>query len=570
MANIEPSGHNIGELIRQQGPLATREVLALIHEVCRDTAAAFPRSAEDLWLTPTGELLIARSDQLAAPIDPRAGVADLLENMLPPDGNQDPARQVPSALRGLPSRLRATTEDVGPRDRRDLMSILSWHLAADPRAVMQEFTQRVFEPHAPAPQAEAHALSPLANDRDELELFPVTAERDTSPAPAVAPLPQRSRARLSTALAILAFVLLLIGIGTGSYWVFREADGAGVAEEQASAPASQIVVSPQTSEPTPAPPVAASQDATSPPATSPTAAPPTAAAPTAALPAAAPPTPPAAIATATAATAAQSDPEPLRLQVADGAFSPAFAATGRELFFHAGRESGRLLVANLDDRGGVSRVSAVRNDGVRDYHPRISSDGRWIAFDSDRDGERGVYVAQRDGANLQRVSGAGYAAVPSWSPDMKWLAFVRGETNRPRVWNLWLRNIETGALRRHTSHRSGQVWGASWFPDGRSLAYSHDQQLIISHLDGRKSVVIASPIRGRLVRTPAVSPDGRVVVFQVYKDGVWLFDVASRTTRRILDDPTAEEFAWSPGGDRIAYHSRRDGAWKIWVMKVTA
>lgn len=259
---------------------------------------------------------------------------------------------------------------------------------------------------------------------------------------------------------------------------------------------------------------------------------------------------------------------PLALQIVDGSFSPTFATTGRELFFHAGRGSGRLLVANLDDRGQVSRVSAVRDDGARDYHPRISPDGRWIAFDSDRDGERGVYVAGREGANLQRVSGDGYAAVPSWSPDMKWLAFVRGEPSRARVWNLWLRDLKSGELRRHTSHRSGQVWGASWFPDGRALAYSHDEQLIISHLDGRQQVVIDSPRRGRLVRTPAVSPDGRWVVFQVFRDGVWLLDVQTRATRRILDDPTAEEFAWSPDGDRIAYHSRRDGAWKIWVLKV--
>jgi Tol biopolymer transport system component len=197
---------------------------------------------------------------------------------------------------------------------------------------------------------------------------------------------------------------------------------------------------------------------------------------------------------------------------------------------------------------------------------RASPDGRWIAFDSDRDGERGVYVAGRDGSNPQRVSAAGYAAVPSWSPDMKRLAFVRGETARPRVWNLWLRDLTTGALQRHTSFRSGQVWGASWFPDAGALAYSHDEQLIISHLDDREDIVIDSPQRGRLVRTPAVSPDGKSVVFQVFKDGVWLLDVATRSTRRILADPSAEEFAWSPDGGRIAYHSRRDGAWKIWVM----
>ena len=100
------------------------------------------------------------------------------------------------------------------------------------------------------------------------------------------------------------------------------------------------------------------------------------------------------------------------------------------------------------------------------------------------------------------------------------------------------------------------------------MAYSHDQQLVISHLDAREDIVIDTPRRGRLVRTPAVSPDGKFVVFQVFKDGVWLLDVGSRSTRRILDDATAEEFAWSPDGRRIAYHSRRDGTWKIWLAEV--
>jgi Tol biopolymer transport system component len=59
-------------------------------------------------------------------------------------------------------------------------------------------------------------------------------------------------------------------------------------------------------------------------------------------------------------------------------------------------------------------------------------------------------------------------------------------------------------------------------------------------------------------------------VFQVFRDGVWLLDVRTREMRRILDDATAEEFAWAPDGRRIAYHSRRDGVWKIWVMSVPA
>ncbi len=75
-----------------------------------------------------------------------------------------------------------------------------------------------------------------------------------------------------------------------------------------------------------------------------------------------------------------------------------------------------------------------------------------------------------------------------------------------------------------------------------------------------------SPIKGRLVRTPAVSPSGRHVMFQVSRSGGWLLDLQDGSTRQVLLDPSAEEFAWSPDGRRVAFHSRRDGQWGIWFM----
>ena len=248
-------------------------------------------------------------------------------------------------------------------------------------------------------------------------------------------------------------------------------------------------------------------------------------------------------------------------------FSPAFASNGTAMFFHTGRTAGtRSALMAVDIASPDLRVVSIVDDGARNYHVQPSPDDRFIAFDSDRDGERGVYVANRDGSRVHRVSGSGYAAVPSWAPDSRRLAFVRAEPANPKVWNLWLLALDTGELQRLTHYSFGQTWSASWFPDGRRICYSHQDKLVVLDLATKGMRQYDSPVPRRLVRTPAVSPDGSKVVFQVYRDGVWLLDLTDASTRLLLRDPTAEEFAWAPDGRRVAFHSRRDGQWGIYLL----
>jgi hypothetical protein len=245
-------------------------------------------------------------------------------------------------------------------------------------------------------------------------------------------------------------------------------------------------------------------------------------------------------------------------------YSPAFESAGTAVFASPVQSDARMGDA---DPGGLNlRITRVVDDKWKNYHARPSPDGKRVAFDSDRDGERGVFVADADGRNLRRVSGEGFAAVPSWSPDGRQLAFARAEPDHADVWNLWLLNVDSGDVRRLTSNSSGQPWGASWFPDGQRVAYTHGKSIVVVDVASGRQTPYESPEARRVPRSPAVSPDGRWVIFQLAGDGGWLLDLSDRSSQKVLSDPTAEDFTWSPDGSRVAYYSGRDAEWNVWVM----
>jgi hypothetical protein len=590
---VTPQELNIGQAIRDGLWLYTREVAAIVHETCRWIESATARgevvatpSAEELWVGGGGALRISpvRSDSAVAV--QLHGLAALLEELLPPFSD-DPDYALRSSMRVLPARLRAKPGLPPVANVHELLQTISIYEEGEPAQVLRQLVDRLTGAESPAVATEAdedwYGLFPSERDETSALACPLDTTPCSTPPNELVPVPATATAdvpvllpkdgRTSVRLAVLTWALgMVIGFPVGRYVYLQRSPtvppNAGNLPAPVTAPSREADDGPRQAGRDAGAPLSpqARADSGLLHGTSGASAPTIEAVAGTIVPErnASAPAPSVAKRTATVATPTGA-PTALDLPTPDGAFSPSFAATGSALFFHAGREhDGRLLAADLNTQGPLEIVTMLA-DGAKNYHPRLSPDERLIAFDSDRDGERAVYIADRNGRDVRRVSDTGFAAIPTWSPNMKWLTFVRAEPNQPRVWNLWRRDLATGELRRLTSYRYGQTWGASWFPDARRICYSHENQIVVLDIATATQEIFQSPRGNRLLRTPAVSPDGSRIIFQVYHDGVWLLDLQTRDMRRIIDDPTAEEFAWNPQGTRVAYHSRRGGEWRIWV-----
>jgi dipeptidyl aminopeptidase/acylaminoacyl peptidase len=73
--------------------------------------------------------------------------------------------------------------------------------------------------------------------------------------------------------------------------------------------------------------------------------------------------------------------------------------------------------------GGTPRKFAA--SPKHDRHPRWSPDGRWLVFESNRDGEFQVWIQAVDGGEARAITSlATGASAPAWSPDGSRIAFV--------------------------------------------------------------------------------------------------------------------------------------------------
>jgi dipeptidyl aminopeptidase/acylaminoacyl peptidase len=224
--------------------------------------------------------------------------------------------------------------------------------------------------------------------------------------------------------------------------------------------------------------------------------------------------------------------------------SPAISPDGR-LVAYTVRE------ANWDENNYHTEIwladAATGETRMLTSHPKKSStspawspDGSRLAFATDRDDKRQIYVIDPRGGEARKVTsvedGVGSFA---WSPDGKSFAFTstepKTEADKERekkygefdvfgegykMTHLWVYDIASNKARRLT-RGAFTVGGFNWSPDGREIAYDHRINpantsgetadiSIVSVADGKMRDLVTQPGADS---APVWSPDGKTIAF---------------------------------------------------------
>ncbi|MFL5487013.1 MAG: protein kinase domain-containing protein, partial [Gemmatimonadaceae bacterium] len=153
---------------------------------------------------------------------------------------------------------------------------------------------------------------------------------------------------------------------------------------------------------------------------------------------------------------------------------------------------------------------------------RVSPDGKWLAFDSDRSGNMDIYKIRIDGSGLQQLThNSADEFRPSWSPDGREIAFHSWRSGNRDSYAV----SADGATERVIMSGPAHEFSGRWSPDGSQIAFESDrsgQVEIYVVGSGKRETGSGTAAEGAARRLttgggslPRWSPDGKFIAYTV-------------------------------------------------------
>ena len=194
-----------------------------------------------------------------------------------------------------------------------------------------------------------------------------------------------------------------------------------------------------------------------------------------------------------------------------------------------------------------------------------------IAFVSNATGNKEVYLADVLGEEIRQVTRHEYLSLyPKISPDGRYLAYTSYHRGNP---NLYLTDLRVLQTTKAIAFHKGLNMAPSWAPDSNLMAVTISKgvnpDIYVIDNSGQEMRKLTN---GEGVNTSASwSPDGKQLAFVSDRSGtpqVYLMDIATKAVRRLTymgNENTTP--AWSPKGDSIAYTGLLGGGRQIMLIK---
>ncbi len=223
--------------------------------------------------------------------------------------------------------------------------------------------------------------------------------------------------------------------------------------------------------------------------------------------------------------------------------------------------------------GREVRQLTFSKSGYGNCFPSPSPDGQHIAYVSEKDGNREIYLMDVDGSNHRRLTNH-----PSWDGErVGWASDSRSfvfHSDRDGNLELYQYGLETGQIERLTNNGSADRWG-SFSPDGKRLVFESSREgnaeLFLMDLTDLAKTRLTDHWADD--GGPAWSPDGAEVYFYSNRDDVnyeiYALDVATKEVRRITHSHNWDlDATIAPDGKKMVWHSSRNGHYGVVVSNI--
>ncbi len=223
------------------------------------------------------------------------------------------------------------------------------------------------------------------------------------------------------------------------------------------------------------------------------------------------------------------------------------------------------MIQQATSLGGQARHKA----GGQAHNPCFAPDGGTIAFQSNHEGETGIFAARIGGSSLRRLTPARLAARhPAWHPAGAGIAFEVESPGGGSALAFW--DFARGELRGLTPPGFRDQHPA-WFPDGHRLAF-HSNRSGGLHLFGvdLETGAIEQLSRGDArYKHPAVSPGGNLVACVRAEARAWTLALIEVPSGRLLVKRTENRLPQHPafaGGTTLVYQGEVGGATALFCL----